>query len=104
MGELEQTVTFEFDFFVVFEDERKNRIKIFGSDKYVKFKQMQIDCGNYPYEVNTGRHFEVLEKFKVAYFTNALSGDDYLSPKHGYLYDASVGGRMYCLRKENHEM
>lgn len=103
MEQLEGVNNYTFDFFVLFEDEEDKKFKIYVSDKY---KDIQVDVKdmNFDYIIKIQNPFDEFMQYKVAYFTNALSLNDYNPRKHGYVYDASVGGLMRNSYLEKFEM
>lgn len=103
MAQLEGINDFQFDFFILFEDEEDKEFKLYASNKY-KDIQVDVQYMNYNCTINTKNPFDEFMQYKVAYFTNALSINDYGLRKEGYVYDASVGGLMRNSYKNKLEM
>lgn len=62
------------DYFIIFEDEIKNKINIYITEKY---HNMGKGDSNVEIDFLSDRPFEVFKQYKIAYFTNALSRRDY---------------------------
>lgn len=82
---------------------KTKNLKIYVSDKY-KDIQVNVKDMNFHYIIKTQNPFDEFMQYKVAYFTNALSLNDYNQRKYGYVYDASVGGLMRNSYLEKFEM
>lgn len=100
MEELEGTNDYTFDFIILFEDEEEKILKLYTSKMYndihVEAEDINCECiKNLP---------DKFLQYKVAYFANALSLNDYKQKKYGYVYDASIGGLMRNSYSEKFEM
>lgn len=110
LGSLQENNTNGLDFLVVFENE-KEEIEIWFSNKFVDFKLNCEDEKYKKYNISKNRKHNnaqdriyVFKQFKVAYFTNALSRNDYNISKCNYIYDASVGALMREDYKQSYGM
>lgn len=88
-------------FLAVFEDESKKKIDIYVSSKYENIK---VDCKVCSIDIKMDQSYREFRKYKMAYFTNALSMNDYACKRYGYVYDASVGGLIRDSYSEKIEM
>ena len=79
----------EYDFFILFKDEVRKKFICFITDKFSKppLSSNQKDIEFYV----IGSHKEILDEYKIGYFTSALSLSDYQDRKWGDVYDVSVG-------------
>lgn len=91
---------YDLEFFVVFEE--CNKLKVVVTSKYRNIKV----CPNMEHEIIIidSKEMYVLSQYKFGYFTNALSLNDYQSARSGYSYDASLGGLIKNIAKEDQEM
>lgn len=91
-----------YNYFIIFEDEIEKKINIYMTEKYrnmtcISDREINV-------EFFTERPFDVFVEYKVAYFTNALSRNDYQYKKMGYVADFSLGGLLSSNYRTNVEM
>lgn len=99
IGYLENTDKM-YDYFIIFEDEIDNKLKIFITEKYHNMTRIS----DVKVELCINRPFDVFMEYRIAYVTNALSRNDYQYKKLGYVSDFSLGGLMSNNHRENVEM
>lgn len=90
-----------YDYFIIFEDEIENKIIIYVTEKY---RKMEKGTDEIEIEFFTERPFDVFLQYKLAYFTNALSRNDYQYKKMGYVADFSLGALLSNNQRTNVEM
>lgn len=91
---------YDMEFFAIFEN--TNKLMVLATSKYMDI-EVYGDMETDRYLINS-MSCDRLASYKFGYFTNALSLNDYMAAHSGYIYDASVGGLIKNITKDDLEM
>jgi len=90
------------NFIVIFEDEEEDRLEIYITDKYARLSIWEEKIKRTG-QIISKQPLDILMQYKIGYFSNAISFDDFRYQKLGYVYDASIGRCMRRHWEEQHE-